>query len=476
VFIDAGPGTGKTTVAAQRFGALRFAPEARTDHRAVTAVSFTRAATWTLQRRVKRIWGSGALTWPHRITTLDTIMIDLLHNLLRTGLLRWPNAHTELTVVDSWNSVGKTDWIRVTYELSVESGNVKFTKILRDPASRVPLAVIGKRLSEGVCTHQDVRDALAGALEDSVIADRLRERLAETTRALIVDEVFDANDLDITVIELAAQAGLSITLVGDPWQALYVFRGARPEAIPELLARTAIHTLPLTKSFRWRDPAQRRLAGELRAGHGVALDVVAQDIVQDGVDVVLATEWKKLWTASNRILPLAFHAFRGGMEEAAATLLLDHVTRTVLGESAVYLGDSLTALAINDPEVPKQLESGLQRVVEILVSSDNGSLNAAYRELADVLKTISPYPLRDAHHSHTGRLARIAARLAHSDRPVLGLTTHQAKGREWDTVGLVLSDSEYDRLRGGLVHTEDTDRKLYVACTRARRRTVLMDS
>lgn len=83
LFIEAGPGTGKTTVSAQRFGVQRFAAAHRHDTRAVVAVSFTRAATYNLRRRVQRLWGPGALTWPHRIVTLDTIMCDLLHDLMR---------------------------------------------------------------------------------------------------------------------------------------------------------------------------------------------------------------------------------------------------------------------------------------------------------------------------------------------------------------------------------------------------------
>lgn len=473
LFIDAGPGTGKTTVAAQRFGVLRFAPEARTDHRAVTAVSFTRAATWNLQRRVKRIWGPASLGWPHRIVTLDTIMNDLLRDLLDSGLLRWPTGHTELTVVDSWTAFGRAEWTDESYEVVVDSGEIKFVGVLRHKASRVLLEVIDSRLEEGICTHQDVRDALDAALEDVDIAERVRARLAETTRALIVDEVFDANDLDLKIIELAVQADLSITLVGDPWQALYVFRGARPEAIPELLDRTGTRTLALTQSFRWGYPSQRKLAEDLRAGHGVILDTIGQAIAANDVDVVLALMWKQLWTTSDQILPLAFQSFKGGAEEAAATLLLNHMTSTVLGQPAAYLADALLALAIKDPAIPDQLHGELQRVLDLLASG-TASVKSAYAELAEIIKDVSPRPLRRAHPAHTGRLAALATRLARDDQPVLGLTTHQAKGGEWDTVGVALSETEHARLHTGLLHTEEIDRMLYVACTRARRRTVLV--
>src|SRR2546425_9081985 len=72
LYVEAFPGSGKTTVSDQRFGLHRYART--TDHRAVVAVSFTRSATEEIRSRVSRQWGPSALTWPHRIVTLDTIL------------------------------------------------------------------------------------------------------------------------------------------------------------------------------------------------------------------------------------------------------------------------------------------------------------------------------------------------------------------------------------------------------------------
>jgi DNA helicase-2/ATP-dependent DNA helicase PcrA len=71
-YIEAAPGSGKTTVAAERFGILRFSPNR--DDRAVVAVSFTRSATAELGQRIRRRWGPSALAWPHRVVTLDTVL------------------------------------------------------------------------------------------------------------------------------------------------------------------------------------------------------------------------------------------------------------------------------------------------------------------------------------------------------------------------------------------------------------------
>ncbi|GAB3837326.1 UvrD-helicase domain-containing protein [Kribbella italica] len=217
LYIEAGPGTGKTTVSAQRFGVHRFDPEARSDVRAVVAVSFTRAATLTLARRVQRFWGREALSWPHQIVTLDAIMSDLLRDLLRAGVLRWPNGHVDLRVEDSWSAFGATLWNRTAYELTVQNGEVVVVSGFTDSGRvTVPTTISIPLLNDGICTHDDIRSVLEQAIDDPGIADFVRARLAARMRALIVDEVFDANDLDIAIIEFAVEAGVAVTLVGDP--------------------------------------------------------------------------------------------------------------------------------------------------------------------------------------------------------------------------------------------------------------------
>jgi len=475
IFIEAGPGTGKTTVSAQRFGVHRFAADHRHDARAVVAVSFTRAATYNLRRRVQRLWGSDALAWPHRIVTLDTIMSDLLHDLLHQGLVEWPNTQrlwpdgdVRLDVRDSWAACGGTTSTRSIYTLELHGRQVQLRQgFAPNWASRVPAVEIVPLMEQGICTHQDVRDVLAMALARAACAERVGQRLADCMRALVVDEIFDANDLDITIIEAAVESGVAVALVGDPWQALYLFRGAKPHVVPDLLARTGIPTLPLTRSFRWQSEEQRDLATNLRESRGVILPTDTE-----ALDVVLALWWKDLWEVGGGVLPLAFHAFKGGYEEAAATLLLNQVTRNIFDMDATYLGDALTALNIQDDTIPRQLEPALQEVVDTLRTGGSQAVKNAYLQLVDVVATVSARYLRPPHHAHTKRLAWLQTRMSFAGRPVPGLTSHQAKGGEWDVVGVRLRDTGRAALGAGLSPTEDMHRKIYVACTRARYRTI----
>ncbi len=476
VFLEASPGSGKTTVAAQRFGAQRYTPSlttsGRTDDRSVTAVSFTRSATWELHRRVRQTWGPSALRWPHRIVTLDTLLYDLFVHLLDTGHVRWPGGHRRLEVHDSWKVLADEKWRFVVVGLRLRGPDVRVvrTRVLIG-ASRVSPDDYEAAINAGKCTHEDVREVLGQALASQDAVDALVARLAATTRALIVDEVFDANALDIAVLELAARAGVAITAIGDPWQALYGFRGAKPDAVPGLVARTGMTHLPLSQSFRWRSDEQRLLADALRAGVGVTLPTDSNS-GRGSVDVVLACWWQHLWDVGPHVLPMAYGSAKGNPPEAAATLLLNHLTRSVFGEDATYLADALTTLRIADPETPRQLEDALQEVIDTLRTPGKPALVAAYNQLVATVRTVSPRAFPAARANYTKRLDVLRSRLAYDGQLVPGMTTHQAKGREWDHVGVRLRDADAHRLNAGLTYSEEPHRQLYVACTRARIRTV----
>lgn len=475
--IGAGPGTGKTTVSARRFGVERFAPEDRQDPRAVVAVSFTRSATRTLVRRIQRLWGPHAIRWPHRVITLDTIIVDLLHDLLRAELLVWPGGHTELDVEDSWASYGTRNRSFLRYELRLRGANIEIHGIKLNKAIFV---VDPKRCAQlvrqGICTHEDVRAVLAMALQRDDVRAFVQSKLARTIRALIVDEVYDANDLDIDVIELAVEAGVNITVVGDIWQAMYVFRGARPEVVPQLLDRQSFRTLRLTHSFRWRTDEQARLANGLRSGVSTTLPEVTGEHVSD-LDIVIASKWASLWGLGPRVFPIGFQAFKGGPEEAAAILVLNHVTRSLFSTDAIYVKEAITSLAIAEKDFLYVAEPRLQEIVELLSRDAKPAqlkvhVKTAYQLLSELVEDHSPRRLKPVRANYTNRLRDIQTRLLHPSRPVPGLTAHQAKGAEWDAVGVCLDDHERTRLAEGLSVESDTDRGLYVACTRARVRTV----
>ncbi|MET8505325.1 UvrD-helicase domain-containing protein [Streptomyces sp. NPDC004787] len=468
VYVEAFPGSGKTTVSHQRFGLHRFA---RTiDHRAVVAVSFTRSATEEIRRRVVRQWGPSALAWPHRIVTLDTILNDLLTHLLRSGFLQWPGGHEELEVLDTWRTHFPT--IRTTAKPALRlAGTQVSTTYLPEakPDNHIRPADFAAAVNRGWCTHENVREVLHGALGIDGIRAHVSTYFARTIRSLLVDEVYDANDLDVEIIRTAAEAGLAVTLVGDPWQALYAFRGARPESVRRLIELLGFERGELQTSFRWHDSSdQASLARLLRRRERVVLPAgVARD-----VDVVLARRWKTLWDGDPHVLPLAVKQPSGPFQEAVCTLLLNELTQSSFGLPAAFLTDARTTLGIEEAETFEQLRPDLQAALQRLASQDD--LGEIWTALADSVVT-KTHIERPESQKRTPRKAlgnlRIRLGDAHK-RLVPGLTCHQAKGKEWDRVGVRLEESDAAVLRKGLDPADEAHRSLYVALTRARVRSL----
>lgn len=478
VFLEAAPGSGKTTVAAQRFGALRYRPrylpDGTPDHRAVLAVSFTRSATHELRQRVRQTWGPAALSWPHRICTLDTLVYDLLEDLLACGLVRWPGGATHLDVHDSWKVLVRHGFTKLEYGAEVStSGDVRVAIVERHERKKanpepIPMQV---EIEQGRCTHSDVRRILLGSLVSRAeIQERVIATLSKTVGALIVDEVYDANGLDLGLIRAIVRSKAPVTLIGDPWQALYGWRGATPEKVPTLIVDLGLSTLPLSKSHRWRSAEQGELAAALRSSDPVTLP---QRPDTDDLDVVLSHKWEDLWSAADTILPLAFGSTPSTTFEAALTLLLQRAVQAAFSVDATFLSDALTTLGLTDQAALVRLEPALDSLLTTLKAATTPAERRAIRAgLIDVVRSESERDFPGIHWSHTARLKLLATRLQGPGRLVPAMTVHQAKGREWDRVGIRLREEERAALSQGLNKDVEDHRRLYVACTRARYGTV----
>lgn len=462
VYIEAAPGSGKTTVAAQRFGLLRFSSPI--DRRATIALSFTKSATRELRTRVRASWGDVAVGWPHRITTLDELLKQLLQHLLDAELLSWPQGNGPLSVIDSWKCRAAFGWRKELPILVVVDRRVEIrVQRLAEPASRVLVSDYRQNINERVCTHDDVRAVLNSCFQDAGLLAVLAERLRQMARAIIVDEVFDANPLDLRLIELAASQGLSVTIVGDPWQALYTFRGAGPHLVPRLVDRLAFTMVPLSNSFRFQSAEMVCIAHRLRRRAPVSLGTSPPE----GVDVVLASKWKSLWLSNIRVLPLSFGT-PNGAPAAAAILLLNHVTTLLLGQEAVYVEDALFTLGLTRQQL-STIDPTLGELLEALVNKGEAQARQAFLTLRAKIEEHSAAKFPRIHASHVERLKWLAGRLSAASGPLVpALTIHQAKGREWDRVGIVLTNAELEALSNGLDPSRESHRLLYVGLTRAR--------
>lgn len=469
VNIVSAPGSGKTTIAAERYGYLRYQ---RGDTRGVLGLTFNRAAAAELRRRIHARWGENCIRPAHRVATFDHLHIDLLTRLLRLGKLTWPNGITALDVRDDYRGFKGYRFLPITSYERFASLNANGHVVSNGRKVAKPGPGIGgvadhrAVLDTGVVSHDDVRSILRSALQLDDIQRVAADWLSGSYRALVIDEVYDADDLDLYVAYLAAEAGLSVTLIGDPWQALYKWRGAKPEVVEKLLSGTSepFKAYEQPESFRFHGDQMPQLAVDLRAGVGATLP----EVDSSQIDVALARNWTQLWSVGDNILPLSFHTVNNATD-AALNLLLDVVTRSRLGTQSYGREGAITKLGLDRDRFFAQQEEVFAPLVVGL--REGRSAAAVLDELREAIKALGarrPNRLSDEKEAAAeAQLARLAARL-NQPTVVPGLTIFQAKGREWDRVGVVLSRAQVTTLASGLRELDEEHSIIYVAITRAK--------
>jgi DNA helicase-2/ATP-dependent DNA helicase PcrA len=469
VNVVSAPGSGKTTIAAERYGYQRYL---RGDARGVLGLTFNRAAAAELRGRVEARWGAACFGAAHRVITFDHLHVELLLWLLSQGKITWPNRLTELDVRDDYRSAKGHRFLNIGSYIRYASLDAKNSVVSKSRRVIKPESGIGgvayhhAVLTSGAVSHEDVRTILRSAMRADGMRQFTSDWLLASYRALVIDEVYDADDLDIHVAYLAAEAGLSVTLVGDPWQALYKWRGARPEVIEKLFKEVSepFVAYEQPESFRFSGDQMPHLAAGLRAGEGTVLPGVSSA----DVDVALARYWKPLWSVGDNILPLAFRSVNNATD-AALNLLLDVATRARLGMPSFGCEGAIVKLGLDRDHFRTRQDEALGPLVANLRSGQ-----AAGQVLDDLREAIKAFGVRKPNRLSKAKeavvedqLDRLATRLSH-EAVVPGLTVFQAKGREWGRVGVVLSQAQVAILASGLHEIDEEHCIIYVALTRAR--------
>lgn len=460
------PGSGKTTIAAERFGYLRYR---RGDARGVLGLSFTRAAAGVLSRRIEGRWGSRCVTFPHRVMTFDQLHVHVLHVLLGEGIIKWPNGLKEIEVVDDYRGFKGHRWLlagsyRRVAKLSGDGTVVSWGSRIQNPGSGIGnIAQHNEILESGVCSHEDVRSILSHAFTAAHAIDFAKAWLAKAFREIVIDEVYDAAELDLHIARLGVAGGLGISLVGDPRQALYGWRGATPGKVSSLLDEGFV-PYPQSKSFRFSGDQMPQLAEDLRAG----LPVTLPPIQSRDVDVALARQWRNLWLAGPNVLPLAFRSI-GNVTDAVLNLLLDTVTWSRLERHSFGRAAALVQLGLDTSEISETQQAVMTPLLDDLVAGEEAvvvldRLRSAAKVFGRKRKPSRLKPSQEA--ARVEELSALRVRLLQDDL-IPGLTVHQAKGGEWPRVGIYLAETEAELLASGLKELEDDDCVLYVAITRA---------
>ena len=466
IFVESVPGSGKTTVAAERFGVLRHARQG-VDPRGVIAVSFARSAVAELRGQIHAKWGSRTAARPNMVSTMDGLHRSVVEFLLRTERIHWPGGIVRPRLIDSWARQRGASRISVTgprnqrWELALNGITLAVDYRPVDAPcwgmSYANRSHYTDSLREGVCTHDEIRQIVGLALGRPELRDTIGDYLSRSVAHVIVDEAFDLNGLDALFVRRAVESGVGVTLVGDPWQALYEWRGARPDMVYQLLQDYSFQTLPMHTSFRFKTAQTRDLAACLRVGQGVTIAAST-----GATDVVLASEWEHLQAAGSDVIPLSFGQL-DCQTDASITLVLDEVARARLGKGALNVAEALRCLR-RDGEYP-DLARALSMLRDRSVAVEDVMEELRYATKVDGRRRPSLPGARVA--SRLARLALLREWLAVDRQYVEGLSFHQAKGRQWSRVDVVLDATAREIVTTGLDGTKEHHRKLYVALTRA---------
>jgi DNA helicase-2/ATP-dependent DNA helicase PcrA len=460
--VIAAPGSGKTFMAVERFGVLRFNHHER-DHRGIAAVSFARSASEELLVRIRRRWGGQAVRWPNRVSTFDELHRSVLRHLLDQGLLTWPNGHIYLHVKDSWGrtpgSTARVSKGKPWLTIGIDDGKiciVERTEGLRSGVVFDKRKPYEEQLGAGICTHDEVRAALAAALDarQSEIRQAICLFLGMSYSHLIVDEIYDLNELDLALLRACDDAGVGLSMFGDPWQTLYEFRGARPDLVKSFAEDPTFVKYEVVGSHRYKSEEMQNLAKRLVEG-----DVFSVAAAEPGrlPTVLLARRWAPLWDQTDLpVIPGGCGRLdQSSPNSAAFVLLLNEVTTDLFDIAVTGFGEAQIALRWDGDR------GALREAREALVS---GATPADIWKLLHSLEESGrPWPVPKATAAH--HLDRLIAVLNGGEPPILGLSVHQAKGLQWPHVDVL--DPACAFVNYKLIQESAEDRLLYVALTRA---------
>lgn len=250
--VEAGPGSGKTTTTIE---GMKYIPS----HRGVLAVAFNKSIQQELQRRaprgvdVKTFHSVGLLTVKRAFGDLkidenktkdhaDNVLIDAGRFYTdRQGRRRGTGAAKVAKLAGYAKNmlVEETD-IGGLIDVGCNFG--------LDDDAKFPIEQIAKYAGETLarCANDKTRIDF-----DDMVWFPARHQLRSATHdVIVIDETQDANAAQLYLARSLMRKNGRIVAVGDPWQAIYAFRGADQEAMPRIKRELNARVLPLSISYR----------------------------------------------------------------------------------------------------------------------------------------------------------------------------------------------------------------------------------
>ena len=271
LIVQAGPGTGKTRALTHRLAYLLQRRDVPPE--SILALTFTRRAAEDMAARVHRLLPD--------FSGLDRLTLGTFHAL---GLKLLSEQGFTRKVADEDRRRTFLKEVSQTYHLPLPRLDRQISLAKQSlygpqeappeeafPPSEAFAAYEGLLEREGLWDYEDLLARPVRLLQE----DRgLRQALQKRFRHLLVDEYQDLNEAQYRFFRALAGSGAEIMVIGDPHQAIYGFRGARPEYFARFQAdwpeATIVH---FKETYRLPPPllaASRRLLPQAAEGPAIS--------------------------------------------------------------------------------------------------------------------------------------------------------------------------------------------------------------
>lgn len=271
LIVEAGPGTGKTKALAHRLAYLLKRREIPPDK--ILALTFTRQAAEEMAARVRALLpefpGLERLT----MGTFHALGLRLLREAggrrevadeeRRRGLLQYVAREAQLPLGQVERLVSHSKLALLRPQDLAKKGEVAQARVLA--AYEEALA------GEGLWDYEDLVSQPVRLLQEE---PELAATYQNKYRHFLVDEYQDLNYAQYRFLKLLAGPAAEILVIGDPHQAIYGFRGAKPEYFNRFAEDwPGAVKVRFTETYRLPPPilqASQRLLGEERVGPEVS--------------------------------------------------------------------------------------------------------------------------------------------------------------------------------------------------------------
>ncbi len=424
LLVVAGPGTGKTRALAARVAEQVRSGQVRADQ--VLAISFTNQAADELRSRLAVLLPQAA----DRLTvcTFHGLGLRLLreHFAIDAKVMD-DDERTELVRKAAGPDTRASAIQRMVQRISLAKQSVDPEASLLEDAKVLEAfrAYEGLRADSG---QLDVDDLVLEPVRLLDAHPDIAASVAQRYRSVSVDEYQDVNDVQARLVRQLCPDGRSLCVIGDPDQAIYGFRGARPEHFQQF-AQSWPGATGLSLSTTWR--LSRQVLAVAKSVMGRSSAAASLQSNHDGPPVEL--------------IPCPTAA-------SEAEQVLVRIER-IVGGTSLFAIDTGRGRDAEEPDV------GFGDIA-VLVRT-----KAQREELLEALGR-SGVPCRaiGEDEPHDPRSQKVAV-----------MTMHASKGREFEVVFVTGVERGLVPLEAVGLRTdrEEERRLLYVAITRARRLVVL---